>query len=88
MLVGLIHLLTWWQIMKINEFTDRDFLELPKIAKGDSIMIGKFKNRKATVKGFDNDEHGQPVLKTDRGDQKLFKPRITKLMPDREKETK
>ena len=43
--------------------------------------MGKFKNRKAEVKGFKTDDKGQPVLKTTKGDQKLFKPRITKLMP-------
>jgi hypothetical protein len=42
-------------------------------------MTGKFKNRKAEVKGFTTDDHNQPVLKTTKGDQKLFKPRILKL---------
>jgi hypothetical protein len=44
------------------------------------ILVGKFKNRKATVTGFATDENNQPVLKTTKGDQKLFKPRIVKLM--------
>jgi GNAT superfamily N-acetyltransferase len=55
-------------------------LKLPNIDVGDEVMVGKFKNRKATVKGFDKDDNNQPVLKTNKGDQKLFKPRIRKLM--------
>jgi hypothetical protein len=58
----------------------RDLLKLPDIEIGDEILVGKFKNRKATVTGFDVDEDNQPVLKTTKGDQKLFKPRIVKLM--------
>jgi hypothetical protein len=57
-----------------------DTLTLPKISVGDEVMVGKFKNRKAEVKGFSKDDHNQPVLKTTKGDQKLFKPRISKLM--------
>lgn len=60
---------------------EADEYQPPKIKKGDEIKVGKFKNRKAEVKGFDTDDHGQPVLKTTKGDQKLFKPRITKLEP-------
>lgn len=46
---------------------------------GDEILAGKFKNSKRIVKGFKTDPHGQPVLKTDRGDTQLYKPRIAKL---------
>lgn len=66
--------------MKINEITDT--LKLPSINVGDEIRVGKFKNRKAEVTGFDKDEYNQPVLKTTKGDQKLFKPRISKLVID------
>ena len=52
----------------------------PEILVGDVVLVGKFKNRKATVLGFGIDEHQQPILKTTMGDQKLFKPRISKLM--------
>jgi hypothetical protein len=51
----------------------------PKIDIGDEVKVGKFKNRKAEVQGFSKDDHNQPVLKTNKGDQKLFKPRISKL---------
>ena len=59
-----------------------DTLTLPKISVGDEVMVGKFKNRKAEVKGFSKDDHNQPVLKTTKGDQKLFKPRLSKLMKE------
>jgi hypothetical protein len=55
-------------------------LELPTIEIGDTVLVGKWKNRKAEIKGFTADQHNQPVLKTNKGDQKLFKPRIAKLM--------
>ena len=54
-------------------------LNLPDIETGDEIFVGKFKNRRATITGFKKDDHNQPVLKTTRGDQKLFKPRFPKL---------
>jgi signal peptidase I len=59
-------------------------LELPSLEKGDILLVGKFKNRKAEIKGFDKDENNQPVAKTTKGDQKIFKPRIAKLMPVKE----
>ena len=55
--------------------------ELPRLAVGDVLLVGKFKNRKATITGFSSDENNQPVAQTDKGDQKIFKPRIAKLMP-------
>ena len=55
--------------------------ELPRLAIGDVLLVGKFKNRKATITGFSSDENNQPVAQTDKGDQKIFKPRIAKLMP-------
>ena len=59
-------------------------LKLPELKVGDVMMVGKFKNRKATIKGFDTDKHGQPIAKTDKGDQQIFKGRIKKLMDDDE----
>ena len=55
-------------------------LKLPTLKVGDEMMVGKFKNRKATITGFTTDKHGQPVAKTDKGDQQIFKGRIKKLM--------
>lgn len=54
---------------------------LPDLEIGDELLIGKFKNRTARIKGFTTDQNNQPVAQTDKGDQKLFKPRIKKLMP-------
>lgn len=63
--------------------TGDDILDLPPIKVGDEILFGKFKNRRAVVKGFTTDKHHQPVLKTTKGDQPLFKLRLRTLMdPD------
>lgn len=74
--------------MKINDIINEaiDTLKLPDIEVGDEVKVGKFKNRKATVTGFDKDDHQQPVLKTTKGAHKLFKPRLSKL--DKEKKDK
>ena len=64
----------------VFEGETKDILQPPKIEIDDEILVGKFKNRKATVTGFDVDDNNQPVLKTTKGDQKLFKPRLVKLM--------
>jgi hypothetical protein len=69
---------------EIFESESSDTLKLPNLKIGDEILAGKFKNRKATIKGFSKDDHNQPVLKTNKGDQKLFKPRIVKLMAESE----
>jgi len=68
--------------MKVHDIiTEDDEYQPPKIKKGDEVKVGKFKNRKAEVTGFAIDKNGQPVLKTTKGEQKLFKPRISKLEP-------
>jgi hypothetical protein len=58
-------------------------LDLPSLEKGDILLVGKFKNRKAEITGFDTDENGQPIAQTTKGDQKIFKPRVQKLMPEK-----
>jgi hypothetical protein len=58
-------------------------LELPSLDIGDTLLVGKFKNRKAEIKGFTTDDNGQPIAKTTKGDQKIFKPRVAKLMPEK-----
>jgi len=47
---------------------------------GDIILTGKFKNRKAIVKGFGKDKKNQPTVITDKGEFSLYKFRIKKLM--------
>ena len=59
-------------------------LKLPDLDKGDTLLVGKFKNRKAEIKDFTTDDNNQPVANTTKGDQKIFKPRIAKLMPGAE----
>lgn len=47
---------------------------------GDEILVGKYRNKKAIVKGFDVDKNNQPIVKTNKGDRNLFAFRIKKLM--------
>jgi hypothetical protein len=70
--------------MNINEIVEPAKLTLPTIEVGDEIMTGKFKNSKATVKGFTKDVHNQPVMKTTKGDKKVFKDRHSKLVQEGE----
>tara|TARA_R110000796_G_scaffold2214_4_gene8928 strand:+ start:4720 stop:5718 length:999 start_codon:yes stop_codon:yes gene_type:complete len=68
--------------MKINEIVEPKKLTLPTIEVGDEVLVGKFKNSKATVKGFTKDAHNQPVMKTTKGDKKVFKDRHSKLVQE------
>ena len=52
----------------------------PDIKKGDTILVGRFKNSKAIVKGFGVDKNNQPTVKTTKGIISLYKFRIQKLM--------
>jgi hypothetical protein len=65
--------------------TRKKAFELPRLALGDVLLVGKFKNRKATIIGFSSDENNQPVALTDKGEHKIFKPRIAKLMPAKQR---
>lgn len=69
--------------MKIHDIITekQNTLNPPAISVGDEVKVGKFKNSKAEVKGFKKDDHGQPVLKTNKGDKKLFNLRVSKLEP-------
>ena len=69
--------------MRANEFiTEAESYQPPELNVGDKILKGKFKNSPAEIKGFTKDKHNQPVLKTNKGDVQLFKPRISKLMAE------
>jgi hypothetical protein len=69
--------------MRAKEFTENtNSYQSPELHIGDRILKGKFKNSPAEIKGFKKDKHNQPVLKTNKGDVQLFKPRLTKLMPE------
>ncbi len=69
----------WKPMIARDVDEDEDSLKLDDVEVGDEVKVGRFKNSKAIVKGFKKDDHNQPVLKTTKGDQKLFKPRISKL---------
>ena len=69
--------------MKAHEFiNEADSYQPPELNVGDKILKGKFKNSPAEIKGFTTDKHNQPVLKTNKGDVQLFKPRVEKLMKE------
>jgi len=79
--VNNVHNYTQWTfVMKLLQLLKE--LELPDLEDGDELMVGKFKNRKATIKGFTKDKHNQPIAKTDKGDQQIFKGRVKKLMDE------
>ena len=70
--------------MKLDELKDLKSYQPPKIEVGDEVKVGRFKNRKAIVKSITKDKNNQPVLKTNKGEHKLFKPRISKLEDEKE----
>jgi hypothetical protein len=71
--------------MQDNRNPRKKAYELPKLAVGDILLVGKFKNRRATITGFSSDENNQPVALTDKGEHKIFNPRIAKLMPAKQR---
>lgn len=48
--------------------------------KGDTILVGRWKNSPAIVKGWGKDKHNQPTVKTNKGSYNLYRFRIQKLM--------
>ena len=51
------------------------------IKVGDKIQVGRFRNVTTMVKNITIDEHGQPIIHTNKGKKKLFTCRIHKLTP-------
>ena len=49
---------------------------------GDEILLGRFKNRRAIVKGFGTGKHNQLTVITDKGEYPLFRFWVPKLMED------
>lgn len=47
---------------------------------GDEILMGRFRNIPAVVKGFGYDDKGQPTIKTTKGEKPLYKFRIKRLI--------
>lgn len=66
--------------MKFNQALSEKKYELEK---GDEILIGKYKNKRAVIKDFDKDENNQPTIKTNKGERKVFGFRKKKLMPEK-----
>jgi hypothetical protein len=55
-------------------------MKLPELEIGDIALVGKFKNRKATIEGFGKDKNNQPTILTNLGEFPVFKIRLQKLM--------
>ena len=49
------------------------------IKVGDKIEVGRFRNVIAKIKAIEIDEHGQPVIITNKGAKKLLSCRMIKL---------
>jgi hypothetical protein len=47
-----------------------------QINVGDTVKGGKWKNKSMEIKSFDVDENGQPVMKTNKGEKKVYSVRI------------
>jgi hypothetical protein len=67
--------------MRASDFLTESY-QPPELSVGDKILKGKFKNSPAEITGFTKDKHNQPVLKTNKGEVQLFKPRVAKLMKE------
>ncbi len=47
---------------------------------GDEVLMGKFRNKRALVKGFGTDKNNQPTIKTTKGERAMYSFRLSKLM--------
>ncbi len=52
-----------------------------EISVGDYVAVGRFRNVTTQIKDIKVDEHGQPIIYTNKGAKKLFSCRLTKLDP-------
>ena len=57
------------------------------IKVGDKIQVGRFRNVTTMVKNITIDEHGQPIIHTNKGKKKLFTCRIHKLTSEQKLKT-
>ena len=55
------HLLQTSSDLIVEDLTGLNELELPSLEIGDTLLVGKFKNRRAEITGFDTDDKGQPI---------------------------
>ena len=51
------------------------------ISVGDYVAVGCFRNVTTQIKDITVDDHGQPIIHTNKGPKKLFSCRLTKLEP-------
>ena len=49
------------------------------IKVGDEVEVGRFRNVVTKIKAIETDEHGQPVIITNKGAKKLLSCRLVKL---------
>ena len=52
-----------------------------EISVGDYVAVGRFRNVTTQIKDITVDDHGQPIIHTNKGPKKLFSCRLTKLEP-------
>jgi hypothetical protein len=63
-------------VSRLLEYSNAD------LEKGDTILVGRWKNSPAIIKGFGRDKNKQPIVKTDKGKYSLYRFRIAKLMKE------
>jgi hypothetical protein len=75
--------------MNTYQFLSKFLLEYsnPDVKVGDMVLVGKFKNRKAIVKGFTKDKNNQPQVVTTKGTYSLYRFRVNKMMPPEKRKT-
>ena len=52
------------------------------LEKGDKVLMGKYRNKEAEIKGFSLDKHNQPVMHTSKGTRKMTAFRVADKMPE------
>lgn len=65
--------------MRYKELSEKDDKLKISLGVGDEVRMGKFRNRKATIKGFDKDKKNQPTVKTTKGEKKALTFDVEKL---------
>lgn len=55
-----------------DKYVMEDEINLPPINIGDEVKFGKFKNQKATINGSFTNDKNQPMVKTNKGNKKVF----------------
>jgi hypothetical protein len=71
--------------MNTNYYLLCEIVNAPGIEIGDTILVGRWRNSPAIVKGFGKDKNHQPTVKTNKGSYSLYRFRIQKLMPAKKK---